>query len=655
MVSSVCYHCSTGIIWYKCPIRIDRNSKTGDGDKLRDENQDSKMSKRTGTYYTPPSLAYDIAGQALRAFLNQHIGNPNDSRLSPNSANRDARRKMLMHLENIAVLDPAVGDGVFLQAAAEWLERTRKFLGDDCPADAMRSDIVKRNLFGVDVRHEAVSACSDALVSWAQVENPKHLKREIQTKNIKQGNSLIGLTDVPKNCNSMDFKCFDAAWLEKLNISNRDTLGDLPPFHWPIEFHEIIGKGSGFDVLLGNPPYGNILSKTERNIINRTHNNDVSSSRMGTWNIVALFIARARELLHPNGQLGFLIPNSVLRTKQFFRVRKFLLEEMFLWKIVDEASPFEGVTLEMVSIFCDAGDGSNHNSVKVESRRPGIEWQGDVPRQILETSGVFPIYYDDILAKILQRTTKGWAKARRGRDLAKSHVSKSQNKRFQIPYATSGKSVKRFHLDSQYFLFADDSFREDSGLRESYENKLLLATKNYPYPRCVMKPSGMIHGGGVVEIIPLRNDILVEALGLILNSDIVRYLCIKYLTNYSMLTTCLNTGIMEEIPIIVPKDQMLFKQIFESLQDLYRDTKSQENPEHAIDSLERIANALVYEMYLTDSTELIDEASRAISYLSKPIASAELVKALSSPEVGEFLGTVLGNEIVQQIETAPRM
>ncbi|MFW9967711.1 MAG: hypothetical protein ACFFEA_11215, partial [Candidatus Thorarchaeota archaeon] len=354
------------------------------------------------------------------------------------------------------------------------------------------------------------------------------------------------------------------------------------------------------------------------------------------------------------GHLGFLIPNSVLRTRQFLRVRRFLLEEMLLWKIVDEANPFEGVTLEMVSIFCKAGESSDNPSVKVESRRPGIKWQGDVPRQILESSSVFPIYYDAIMARILERTTKGWATARRGRDLAKSHVCKKKNERFQIPYATSGRSVKRFHLDSRHLLFADESFRNDSGLTESHDNSMLVATKNYPYPRCVIKPRGMIHGGGVVQIIPLHQDIQIEALGLILNSNLVRYMCIRYLTNYSQLTTCLNTGIIEDLPLMMPKEQDVFTQLFRALQNLHQDTKERLQSGD-ISSLEQVANALVYEMYLTDSNSLLGTVSEAISGLTKPVVSTEIVTALSDEKVLQFVGEIMNHQMVKQIEAAPRM
>ncbi|MFW9968403.1 MAG: Eco57I restriction-modification methylase domain-containing protein, partial [Candidatus Thorarchaeota archaeon] len=289
-----------------------------------DGTQAPKLSRRTGTYYTPPSLAYEIAGQTLIASLNSCIENPLDAHLLPDSTNRSEKKKMLKHLESISVLDPAVGDGVFLKAAADWLMRTRRFLGDERSTQVMKSDIVKRNLFGVDVRQEAVSACSDALVSWTSLENTNLLKSEVLANNIKKGNSLIGWADVPKRCDHIDQNCFDALLFEKLNNSSENILIDLSPFHWPIEFSEISGKG-GFDVVLGNPPYGNILSKLEKRIISTTRTSDVSTSRNGTWNVAALFIARSRELLRLGGHLGFLIPNSVLRTRQFLRVRRFLL------------------------------------------------------------------------------------------------------------------------------------------------------------------------------------------------------------------------------------------------------------------------------------------------------------------------------------------
>jgi hypothetical protein len=169
-----------------------------------------------------------------------------------------------------------------------------------------------------------------------------------------------------------------------------------------------------------------------------------------------------------------------------------------------------------------------------------------------------------------------------------------------------------------------------------------------------MKPSGIIHGGGVVEIIPLRQDIQLDTLGLILNSNLVRYMCIKYLTNYSQLTTCLNTGIMEELPLMLPKDQTVFRLLFRSLQDLHQNSNDLEQS-NAIDSLEQIANALVYEMYLTDSNVLLEATAEAVSRLAKPIASAELVMALSVDKVLQSVRSIMEHQMVREIEASPRM
>jgi hypothetical protein len=164
----------------------------------------------------------------------------------------------------------------------------------------------------------------------------------------------------------------------------------------------------------------------------------------------------------------------------------------------------------------------------------------------------------------------------------------------------------------------------------------------------------MIHGGGLVEITPLREDVQLEALGLILNSRLVRYICVKYLTNYSQLTTCLNTGIIEELPLMMPKDQTAFTQLFRSLQELHQKTDDHAQID-VISSLEETANALVYEMYLTDSNELQKATSIAVSSLSKPIDSSELVMALSAEEVMQSVRRIMNHQMVKQVEATPRM
>ena len=63
--------------------------------------QATRVSRRTGTYYTPPDLAFDIASQTLEAFLNSHIDNPLDKSPFPDNLSRNSKRAMLKHLQAI--------------------------------------------------------------------------------------------------------------------------------------------------------------------------------------------------------------------------------------------------------------------------------------------------------------------------------------------------------------------------------------------------------------------------------------------------------------------------------------------------------------------------------------------------------------------------
>jgi hypothetical protein len=307
-------------------------------------------------------------------------------------------------------------------------------------------------------------------------------------------------------------------------------------------------------------------------------------------------------LLNTGGQLGFLVPNSVLRVKQFTKTREFLLMNSRLRKIVDEGSPFEGVTLEMVSLFIDRKTTSRNQAVSVESRRTGLEQSNSVSLTVLNNTKIFPLYFDDIFKNILEKGSRNQLIAVRGRDIPKKNTRREADSAYSIPYITSGRSVRRYHLDSKHLIYTDDWFHQDSALTESFENEFLVATKNYRYPRCILKPTGIIHGGGIVKIIPQFEKVDLRVLGLILNSKLIRNICVRYLTNYSQLTCCLNTGIMEELPIVFPERPIIYSLLFDSLTSTYSNQNAQSLETRVW--LERLSDALVYSMYLQEDQEL---------------------------------------------------
>jgi len=557
--------------------------------------------KRLGSFYTPPHLAKLITNDSLNTWLQNQLCSDRGSQLES--------------VQNLKVLDPSVGAGVFLIAAAEWLDITRQKLGEKLSTKKRRESIVSDSLFGVDIEDIAVASCRSRILQWTASKEEKH--RSIISAvndNIRQGNSLT------VNDRTTDF----------LGVTTREN--------------------PGFDIILGNPPYGNLLSKGQRNLIQSNYPFNVGGNRTGTWNSAAHFIVRASMMLRNSGELGFLIPNSILRVKQFTKTRKFLLEHLKLWKISDEGSPFDDVTLEMVTIFCTKQKHRYDYDVKVESRRPGFEQKNSVPLNILRSSKIFSIYHDEIFDRILKRGQKNLLVASRGRDIPRDYVKQSKTKEFNIPYITSGRSVRRYFIDSNYQTYTNDWYLRNQGMNISFSNELLVATKNYRFPRCVIKPVGMIHGGGIVQIIPSSKDMNLRTIGLILNSKLIQYICSHYLTNYSQLTTCLNTGILEELPIILPTDPETYAVLFDALSKLY---SNEQSPKHnsCVNVIETVSEALVYDLYFGNSHLLEKEVTKLIKANHIKIRNPfYLCECLSSKLIVSHIEQVMTMAVVDKIE-----
>jgi len=161
-----------------------------------------------------------------------------------------------------------------------------------------------------------------------------------------------------------------------------------------------------------------------------------------------------------------------------------------------------------------------------------------------------------------------------------------------------------------------------------------------------------MHGGGIVQIHILKDDFNPETIGLILNSRLVRYLSIRYLTNYAQLTTCLNTGIMNDLPIIYPTKPQVFAVMFRHLQILHQ--KQDAKTVKVLGYLERVADALVYALYLLDD-ETLSKAITRICNQTPTKSSLKLFKMLSCEEIDLMVEKIFKSKDVQRIESSPRM
>ncbi len=114
----------------------------------------------TGTYYTPESLVAEIVRATIRTALRGHaLDRLIDRAVSGDRLSEANRREGQRGLRRLRILDPAAGSGAFLLGALEHLTELRLAVERRRTARTrwrLRRDILRRNLFGVDLNPTAV-------------------------------------------------------------------------------------------------------------------------------------------------------------------------------------------------------------------------------------------------------------------------------------------------------------------------------------------------------------------------------------------------------------------------------------------------------------------------------------------------------------------
>ncbi|WP_128477132.1 Eco57I restriction-modification methylase domain-containing protein [Halorussus pelagicus] len=235
--------------------------------------------------------------------------------------NTDLIEDLLAVVDEFRALDPACGSGHFLTSVQSELVGIRKALyekhDETPPTWKLHKQTVVQNVYGVDIVNPAVEIAKLRL--WLSIitevdpdevatYDDEELALPNVVFNVRQGNSLIGYTDLMETSSDSDQSRLDAwgadtvrekygdiielvekhkatsdteeakAYLEdaeELLDQYRDDLDEkvllefkeagiedigveqvreYEPFHWVLEFAQVYGDG-GFDVIVGNPPW----------------------------------------------------------------------------------------------------------------------------------------------------------------------------------------------------------------------------------------------------------------------------------------------------------------------------------------------------------------------------------------------------------------
>ncbi|GAB3817529.1 hypothetical protein GCM10028895_13750 [Pontibacter rugosus] len=255
----------------------------------------STKRKKDGVFYTPKYITKYIVENTIGKLCTEK---KTELQLNDEDYTADRKRQIKTKkalddklktyrdwLLQLTICDPACGSGAFLNQALDFLiaehryidELQAKLSGFSLVLSDVEKSILENNLFGVDLNEESVEIAKLSL--WLRTAQPNRKLNDLNN-NIKCGNSLI---DDP------------------------EVAGDKA-FNWQQAFPQVFEKG-GFDVVIGNPPYGAKISKSEVSFIIRRYSSfGISTSLTDTY--FSFYALSLMELVNLNGLVGFITPNT---------------------------------------------------------------------------------------------------------------------------------------------------------------------------------------------------------------------------------------------------------------------------------------------------------------------------------------------------------
>jgi len=284
-----------------------------------------EVRKAGGVYYTPKYIVDYIV---------------------KNTVGKTLEGKTPEQVSKLRFLDPACGSGSFLIQAYQYLldwhrewysnnesekyskgKNPRIFIGHGNEwrlTTTERKRILLNNIYGVDIDSQATEVTKlSLLLKVLEGESDQSLNQTFSMfheralpdlqNNIKCGNSLINL----------DFYVG-----QQIVLLDDETRQRVNAFEWNIEFGEIFSHG-GFDAVIGNPPYGAVLTEEETAYISQHYK--VQSYQLDTY---LIFVEKALSLVKKNAPVGMIIPNTWLLNLTQENFRKYIFNTVRIVNIV---------------------------------------------------------------------------------------------------------------------------------------------------------------------------------------------------------------------------------------------------------------------------------------------------------------------------------
>lgn len=569
-----------------------------------------EVRKAGGVYYTPEYIVDYIV---------------------ENTVGEKIKGKTPKEIANIKIVDPACGSGSFLLGAYKYLlnyhieyynkiKDRAKFKGvkEDVIKENgdltiwIKKQILRNNIFGVDIDSNAVEVTKLSLLmkclegeSPASIQNNQDLFNERALPsledNIKCGNSLIG-NDFYESQSMLDF--------------DEETQYKINCFDWEDEFRNIF-KGGGFDVVIGNPPYGAELSEIERNYLEKKFS-------LSNTNTAALFLGLLKNFLKDNCRGGYIIPKSFIYASNWESSRDLMIDDLF--ELVDCGKVWKEVKLEQVITLFEKGFKNDSYITSIREDKE-IKRIGDINKNTYKEFGFYlnAVSNDELNIAYKMNVSKKYINDycinRRGVGYQKYCVE-DVNPKEEYYFVLGGKNISRYYFPENNKKYILKKYIDDD--KAFIDKNSILAQRIVSYTE-IPKPSIAIRSITADMINNLDKYMIVDTINqlsnnsnlssrfisAILNSKLISWYTYSFIYARAIMTMQFDNPVTSRIPMpVIDLSNPSHKEghdkivvLVDNIIELNKKVNTEKNPNslnminRQILACEKQLNVLIYRLY----------------------------------------------------------
>ena len=342
--------------------------------------------KDKGAFYTPKEIVQYMCRESLIAYLQTDQNEEDKETIRKFVTTHDAellgdlKSDIEQKLLDVKICDPAIGSGAFPMGLLRELFFCRSAIEPNIIENAanIKRYIIQNNIYGVDIERGAVDIAR--LRFWLALIVDEKTPEALPNLDFKimQGNSLLeqyngvdlstmtekkagteqsitifesildfyrkNLRDklaeyysCPEHTKKVQLRK-DIADIVKQELTEQgihvdfkdmDLSANSQFFLWHTWFHDVFSRPSkeGFDIVIGNPPYGAKYDNQTKRYYKNAYvtANSIRGLQKGSLDTYTLFIELGYDLLRRNGSFAYIVPISLTSSDSLTGVHRILM------------------------------------------------------------------------------------------------------------------------------------------------------------------------------------------------------------------------------------------------------------------------------------------------------------------------------------------